>query len=125
MDGLCFLSTLFFQTPLDSTDSSYPLLQFLFRMTIRFINWLGRFTQIIEVAQLVGQIGKDGDHRFTDGVLPVRDDPTDRNIKYLLHLIEQTRENRLTGAQQAPSEKHFTRKTIAQNPKDFVTDIWL
>jgi hypothetical protein len=76
MDGLCFLSTLFFQTPLDSPDSSSPLLQFLFRRTIRFIHCLGRFTQIMEVAQLVGQIGKDGDHRLTDGELPIRDDST-------------------------------------------------
>jgi hypothetical protein len=43
-------------------------------MLIRFIDGLGRFTQVMKVAQLVGRTGKDGGYCFTDGELSIRDD---------------------------------------------------
>jgi hypothetical protein len=62
---------------------------------------------------------------IADGVLPIRDDPTDGNVNHLLYLAKQACEIRFTGTSQASSEEHFPRETVTQNPEDLMTNVWL
>ncbi len=72
------------------------LFQFLFGMSIRLIHRLGRFTQIMEVAQLVRNVWQHRLNCITDGMLSIRDDPTDGNINHLLNLAKEAGKLRFT-----------------------------
>lgn len=89
------------------------LFQFLFRMAIGFIHRLGRLTQVMEVAQLMRNVWQDGLNRVANGMLPIRDHPTSRNIQRLLHLAGQAGKFCFTGAEQASGEEDFPRETVA------------
>jgi len=47
-----------FHCPFDGTHASELLFEFLFCVSIRFIEGLASFTQIVKVAELVGTLGK-------------------------------------------------------------------
>ncbi|GHO41904.1 hypothetical protein KSX_00670 [Ktedonospora formicarum] len=57
--------------------------------------------------------------------LSIRDHPTDRNVNRLLDLANQAGEVRFTRTEEASSQEHFSRETIAQDPKDFMPNIGL
>jgi hypothetical protein len=48
-------------------------------MPVGLEHGFGRFTQIVELAQLMGDIGKDCLNRCPDRLLAIRDDSTHRN----------------------------------------------
>ena len=83
------------------------LFQFFFGMPIRFIHRLRCFAQVMEVAQLVRDVRQRRLYCLADGVLPIRDDPTDGNINLLLDLAKEVGKVRFTGTEETPGEEDF------------------
>lgn len=67
------------------------------RMPISFIHRLRCFTHIVEVTYLMRNVRQHRLNRIADGVLPIRDDPTDGNVNHLSDLAKQACEIRFTG----------------------------
>ena len=94
-------------------------------MAVGLIDRLGRFVQVVKVAELVGDLGQGlGDSR-TDGQLPIGDDAHNGHLQGLLHLTQQRGYVVVGGRQQAAGQEHLARETIAQDPEDFMADIRL
>jgi hypothetical protein len=53
------------------THPTNMLFQFLLGMPIRFIDWLRRFTQVMEMAQLMRNIGQHRPNCLADGMLSI------------------------------------------------------
>lgn len=85
MDRLALRIAALLDRTFNGANTTQSLFQFLFGVSIRFI---------------------------TDGVLPIRDHPTNGNGKDLLHLAEQTGQFRFTGAEQAASQEYLPRETV-------------
>ena len=83
------------EPPFDGADSSHTLLQFFLRMAVSFINRFCRLTEIMEVAELVGNMGEDRRDGTTDGQLAVLNDADNRHLHGLTHRPEQSCQVRL------------------------------
>ena len=77
----------FFEFAFDGPDATHPLFQGFLGMAVGFIDRLGGFTQIMEMAQLVRHARQSLGHGGTDGGLTVRDDPDHGHLERLLHLV--------------------------------------
>jgi hypothetical protein len=114
-----------FQLPFERTDFPDVLLKFLLGMAIGFVNRLGRFAEVVELAELVRHTRQRGLDRPANRVLPVGDHSPDRHGQRLLDLLEQGGEIVLRRAQEAPGEQHLPGQTIAQDPHDLVAHVRL
>jgi len=61
--------------------------QFFLGMPICLKDGFGRLTQIMEVTKLMRNLSKDLRYRLTNGVLSIRDDPTNGHGKMLFDFL--------------------------------------
>ena len=91
--------------PVKRTAAPHPLFQDFLGMAIGFIDGLGGFTQIMELAQL-GRHARQGlCHGGTDGGLAVRDAPDNGHRESLLHLLDQVCQIVVGGREQTPGQE--------------------
>ena len=74
---LRFLARLLRRLPFNRPDAADALFQLFFRMPIGFVDRFSRFTQVMEMAQLIGHPGQGSCHRLADRVLAIGDDSAD------------------------------------------------
>ena len=114
-----------FELPFERPDFPDVLLEFLLGMAIGFVNWLRRFAEVVEVAQLVRHAWQRGLDCPANRVLPVGNDAPDRHGQRLLDLLEQGGEILLRRAQETPGEQDLPGQTVAQDPHDLVAYVGL
>lgn len=76
-------------------------------MPICLIDWLGRFPQVVELAELMGDTRQHPLDRPADGMLAIGDDATDRHRHGILHLLHQGRQIVGRRTQEAASQEHL------------------
>jgi hypothetical protein len=114
-----------FELPFERTHFPDVLFELLLGMAIGFVDRLGRFAEVVELAELVGHARQRGPDRPANRVLAVGDDSSDRHRQRLPDLVEQGGEIVLRRAQQAPSEEHLPGQAIAQYPDHLMAHIRL
>jgi hypothetical protein len=114
-----------FELSFDGTHPADVLLEFLLGVTVRLIDRLGGFPEVVEMTQLVGHLGQGGFHGAADGELPVGDHSGNRHAQRLLDSTQQGCQIIVRGRQQATGEEHLTGQTIAQYPEHLVADVGL
>jgi hypothetical protein len=77
---------------LDGPDAAHTLLQFLLRMAIGLGDRLGRLAEIVEMAELVGDLAQGLGNRITDALLAIGDHAGDRHWQGLAHFGDQSRQ---------------------------------
>lgn len=73
---LIVLATLL-RLALDRPDAAHALLQLLLRMAIGLGDWLGRLAEVVEMAQLMGDLPESLLHRVANALLAVGDHTSD------------------------------------------------
>ena len=114
-----------FELSFDGTPSADVLLEFLLGVTVRLLDGLGGFPEVVEMTQLVGHLGQGGFHGAADGELPVGDHPGNGHAQRLLDRTQQGCQIVMRGRQQAAGEEHLAGETIAQHPEHLVADVGL
>jgi hypothetical protein len=92
---------------------------------IGFVDRLGRFTQVMEVAQLIGHPGPGSCHCLADRVLAIGEAAADGHRHSLAHLGQQRLEIRDRGREEAAGHQHLAGKAITHHPQYFVADVGL
>ncbi len=93
--------------PFDLAHAFDILLEFCLGMMISFGDWLGRLFEIVELAQLVRNVGQDLLHRQADRTLRIRDDTMDRYRQRLLDRAQQVGQVGLAGTVEAAGQQDF------------------
>jgi hypothetical protein len=107
--------------PLDLAYPAYPLAQFLLRVAIRFPNRPTGFSQIMKLAELMRDSGKNLGHRLAQGLLAVADDPHHRQVFQPRHRRPQQRAQIVaTRCQQAARQQDVPRQHLPHHPQDFM-----
>jgi hypothetical protein len=109
----------------DGTHTADVLLEFLLGVTVRLIDGLSGFPEVVAMTQLVGHLGQGDFHGAADGELPVGDHPSHGHAQRLLDRTQQCCQIVMRGRQQAAGEEPLAGETIAQHPEHLVADVGL
>ena len=88
MDGLRLFIFPSFQCPLDGTDPTHLLFEDRFGMAVRLKDRLGRFAQIMELAELVWHPWQQLGDGLANRLLAVGDHASDRHRQRFCNLTE-------------------------------------
>jgi hypothetical protein len=114
-----------FQLAFEGPHAAHLLLELLLGMAIGFVDRLGRFAQIVKLAQLVGHARQRGANGPPDRVLAIGEHAADGDRQRLLDFPQQRGQIRLGRTEEAPGQEHLAGQTIAQDPDHLVADIRL
>src|SRR2546425_9929012 len=92
MHRLALLTLLSFQRPLDGACPTHLLFQLSFGMAVRLKDRLGRFTQIMELAELVWDPWQQLSDGLANRLLAVGDHASDRHGQRFGYLTEENGE---------------------------------
>jgi hypothetical protein len=113
--GRCVLA--FGHLALDLSNAARVFLEFSLGMPIGFDDRLGSFFEIVELAELVRNVGQGALDCQADRPLGIRGHCQDRNRECLLDLTQEVSQVLLTRTGEAAGEQHFTRECITQHPQ--------
>src|ERR1700726_2578056 len=88
MDGLGLAVLQLFEPPLDGAHPTHLLLELGFGMPVRLKDRFGRFTQIMELTELMRHTRQALGDRLANGLLAVRDPPLDGDGERFFDLTE-------------------------------------
>ena len=114
-----------FQRPFKWAHTAHLFLQLLLGVPIGLEDRLGRFAQVVKLAELVWNTGKHRCHRRPNRLLPVGDDATDRHRQRLLDFPQQRDQVPLGRAQETAREQHLPGEAVADHPEHFVAAVGL
>ena len=77
------------------------------------------------MAELMRDTVKGLGHRLADALLAIGDHAGDRHRQGPAHLVDQTRQVRGRGRQEALGQEDLAGEAVAEDPEDFVADIGL
>ena len=77
------------------------------------------------MAELMRDTVKGLGHRLADALLAIGDHAGDRHRQGPAHLVDQARQVRGRGRQEAPGQEDLAGEAVAEDPEDFVADIGL
>jgi hypothetical protein len=101
------------------------LLELGLGVSIRLEQGEGRVPEIVEVTELVRHAGEYKRDGAADGLLAVRDDPSDGDRQHLRDLLQKRRQIPLRAAEQGAGEEDFPGETVPHDPQHFVANIRL
>lgn len=114
-----------FQLAFEGPHAPHLLLELLLGMAIGFVDRLGRFAQIVKLAQLVGHARQRRADGPPDRMLAIGEYAADGDRQRLLDFSQQGPQIFLRRAQEAPGEEHFPRQAVPHDPDHLVADIRL
>jgi hypothetical protein len=102
-----------FQLAFEGPHAPHLLLELLLGMAIGFVDRLGRFAQIVKLAQLVGHARQRRADGPPDRMLAIGEYAADGDRQRLLDFLQQRGQIRLGRTEEAPGEEHLAGQTIA------------
>lgn len=111
--------------PLNFADAAYPFLELFLAMAVSIGHILGRFPQIVELAELVRHAGQGAGNRAANGLLTVRDHAGEWPAQRLLNLREQRRQVVRRRRQQAAGEQDGAGPTLTDHPQHLMPHVGL
>lgn len=115
-DDLGLGIALAFDLAFDRTHTAHALFEFFLGVAIGFRDRLGRVTQVMAMAQLMGHPRSGVRHGVSDGGLAVTDGAYNGDTQRLLDLLDEGCQIVSGGRQEAFGQEDFARETIAQDP---------
>ena len=125
---LRFLIGSCFPLPLQRTHPAHVLLEFFLGMQVSCGDRFGRFTEVVEMTQLVRNARQGVRDGVADGMLPIGDHPDDGDVQLSTDaccLFQERHQIVFRGSQEAASHQHLSRATVAQHPQHFMSHIRL
>jgi hypothetical protein len=113
------------QRTLQRAHAPHLFLQLLLGVPVRLSYRLGRFAQIVNLAELVRDTGKHGCYRRPNRLLPVGDDAADRHRQRGLDFPQQRHQVALGRAQETAREQYLPGEAVADHPEHFVAAVRL
>ena len=114
-----------FQLAFQGSHAPHLLLELLLGMAIRLVDRLGRFAQVMKLAELVGNARQRRPNRPPNRVLAIGEHAADGDRQRLLDFPQQGPQILLSRAQEAPGEEHFPRQAVPHDPDDLVPHVGL
>jgi hypothetical protein len=121
----CFRISAPFDSALKWSDVSHTLLEFFLGVTVSFKHWRSSFSQVVKVTQLMRRIRKHASNRVPYRALTIRNHCCDWHIQGIAHLFKQTNQIVLGRGEEGAHQQDLTRKSVANDPEYFITNIWL
>jgi hypothetical protein len=121
----CFLILARHHTPLDLTHASRILFEFGLGMVIGLSDGFGSFFEIVELTQLVRDVGQDLLNCQADRTLGIRHHAVDWHRQGTLDLAQQVGQVVLSSAIEAASKQDLAREGVAQDPQHILGFEWL
>jgi hypothetical protein len=94
-------------------------------VAVGLVDLLGRLAQVVELAQLVGNLREHPTDGPPDRVLAVGDDARDGHRQLVGDLSQQARQGLLGPAQKAARKEHLSREALTHHPQHLVADVRL
>ena len=114
-----------FEGALDRADPPHLFLELLLGVPVRLVNRLGRFSEIMKLAELVGHPGQGRFHGVADRNLTVGDHAADRHRQRGLDFPQQGGQILLGGREEGPCQEKLPGEDIPHDPQHLVAHVRL
>jgi len=97
-------------------------------MSIRSTKRIDSIAQVMELTQLMGNLGEDKGHCAADGFLPIGDHPSDRHrklVQLVLDFGQQGGQVALATAEQRTGQQDLLPEAVAHDPEHLMPYIRL